>query len=215
MGCDIHLYVEKKNPVTNQWDKIGPVFFDNWRAGYIEKELKEIFGLDDDETWEVMEKYRKGDPPTNRTEQYIINKYFPKRIAKENLDMWDAEQIGLLASPFTDSPYKGRCYSLFGILSHVRSESNPIIGWEMTNYPKGLPDDASSDIYSLSDNWGDDGHSHNYFTVGELLDSSYAKMDNGELEKLGIDPYFFMKVVPTLLEMGKKNEVRIVFWFDN
>lgn len=212
MGCDIHLFVEKLNPVTHDWEKVGPVFFDNFYAGAITKDIMTVFGIDEDEAWEVVEKYRKGEAPINRTEQYILGKYFPKRIAKEDMKYWDAIQMGLLPYPYSDSPYGGRCYALFGILAGVRDSSNPIIGGISRH---SLPPDVSPEIRNMSDQWGYDAHSHNYFTIEELLDSNYAKMSDTDLRNLGIDPYFFFKTIPALLSLGKKDEVRIVFWFDN
>ena len=37
--------------------------------------MTETFGVDEDEAWEIMVKYRDNEPPTNRTEQYLLNKY--------------------------------------------------------------------------------------------------------------------------------------------
>ena len=40
-------------------------------------------------------------------------------------------------------------------------------------------------------------------------------MDKEELQTLGIDPYFFHTTIPQLQKIGKPEDVRIVFWFDN
>ena len=158
-----------------------------------------------------MVKYRDNIPPANRTEQYILDKYIPSRVAEPALGWFDAKELGLLPYPYSESPYGGRCYALFGILAGVRDETNPMIGG--LNYPRGMPTDASAEISGLEDEWGVDGHSWNYYTVGELLDSSYAKMNTEELHDLGIDPYFFNKAIPDLLKIGDKDDVRIVFFF--
>ena len=213
MGCDIHMFVEKWDPVNNDWKKIGKVFFDNYLASMFIEEMGETFGLDENDSWDIMIKYRDNEPPSNRTEQYIINKYLPSRMADPSIGWFDAKDMGLLPYPYSDSPYAGRCYSLFGILAGVRDHSNPMIGG--MEYPRGVPTDASPEIEDMFVNWDMDGHSWNYYTVGELLDSSYAKMNTEELRDIGIDPYFFNKALPDLLKIGDKDDVRIVFFFDN
>ena len=78
-----------------------------------------------------------------------------------------------------------------------------------------LPDDVSDELKSMSDGYGMDGHSHNYLTLKELMDSKYYKMSSDELMQDGIDPYFFKTMVPDLQKFGKPDDIRIVFWFDN
>jgi hypothetical protein len=64
------------------------------------------------------------------------------------------------------SIYDGRDYELFGILANVRytPDEGPI------SEPRGLPDDVSNVTKKESDIWGEDGHSHTYFTLRELKD---------------------------------------------
>ena len=195
------------------WKKIGKVFFDNYLASMFIEEMIDTFGVDENEAWDIMVKYRDNVPPSNRTEQYIINKYIPTRMADPEIGWFDAKDLGLLPYPYSESPYGGRCYSLFGILAGVRDQSNPMIGG--MDYPRGAPTDASPEIEEMIEDWDMDGHSWNYYTVGELLDSSYAKMNTEELRDIGIDPYFFNKALPDLLKIGDKDDVRIVFFFDN
>ena len=213
MGCDIHMFVEKYDPVNNEWKKMGKIFFDNYLASMFIEEMIDTFGVDEAEAWDVMVKYRDNVPPSNRTEQYIINKYIPTRMAEPEIGWFDAKDLGLLPYPYSESPYGGRCYSLFGVLAGVRDQSNPMIGG--MDYPRGAPTDASPEIEEMVEEWDLDGHSWNYYTVGELLDSSYAKMNTEELRDIGIDPYFFNKALPDLLKIGEKDDVRIVFFFDN
>ena len=40
-------------------------------------------------------------------------------------------------------------------------------------------------------------------------------MNTEELRDIGIDPYFFNNALPDLLKIGDKDDVRIVFFFDN
>ena len=213
MGCDIHMFVEKWDPVNNDWKKMGKVFYDNYLAGMFIDDMVETFGVDEEEAWEVMVKYRDNIPPANRTEQYILNKYIPTRMGEPELGWFEAKEMGLLPYPYSESPYGGRCYSLFGILAGVRDVSNPMIGG--LDFPRGMPDNASPEVGEMEDDWGPDGHSWNYYTLRELLDSHYAKMNTEELHDLGMDPYFFNNALPDLLKIGDKDDVRIVFFFDN
>ena len=213
MGCDIHMFAEKRNPVTNEWDVVGEEFTDSYALWELSKDIKDTFGMEEEEAWEVMMKWIDGESPTNRQDQFIMGKYIPKRVAPRG-SRWDyALAKGMIRSPFTSQPYGGRCYSLFGILAGVRNQSNPMIGGEYEL--KGIPDDASERVKNVSDEWDIDGHSHNYFTLRELLDSDYNKMDRNELINLGIDPYFFQTTLPQLQKIGTPDDVRIIFWFDN
>ncbi len=80
---------------------------------------------------------------------------------------------------------------------------------------RGLPDDVSEEICNISDEWGMDAHSHNYLYLDEILDSSYYKMSDSELDNMGLGTYFFRDVVDALLYLGDPKDIRIVFWFDN
>ena len=213
MGCDIHMFAEKRNPVTQKWDKIDEEFTDSYSLWALGKEITEVFGMDEEEAWDIMMNWVEGKSPTNREEQYIMGKFIPSRVAPRGSDWEYSYTKGMIRSPFTDQPYGGRCYSLFGILAGVRNTSNMMIGggWGL----KGMPDDASPQVQGMSDDWDVDGHSHNYFTVQELLDSDYNKMKKDELTTLGIDPYFFNTTLPQLQKIGNPEDVRIIFWFDN
>ena len=54
MGCDIHMFVEKYDPVNNSWKKIGKVFFDNYLASMFIEEMIDTFGVDEEEAWEMQ-----------------------------------------------------------------------------------------------------------------------------------------------------------------
>jgi len=62
--------------------------------------------------------------------------------------------------------YDSRNYSLFSILAGVRNYG----GNEQISELHGLPDDCCPEIKEESDSWGEDGHSHSFFTLKELLD---------------------------------------------
>ena len=80
MGCDIHMYVEKKNPVTHNWDKMGNVFFQSYGASLIVRHLVTNMGITEDEGWTILQKWRDGEEPSNKLEEYIIGSYIPKNI---------------------------------------------------------------------------------------------------------------------------------------
>ena len=212
MGCDIHMWVEKKNPVTHNWDKMGKVFFESYGASLIVKNLVSVMGLTKDEGWNILHKWRDGEKPSNKSEEYIIGTYIPKNMGDKHLDWYDANEKGLLPYPFSDSPYGGRCYRLFGVLAGVRDTSIEMIVPDRYNE---LPDDVSDELKHMSDDYGYDAHSHNYLTLRELMDSKYYKMSSEKLNNMGIDSYFFKTMVPDLQKFGKPDEIRIIFWFDN
>ena len=68
----------------------------------------------------------------------------------------------LIKVPFCED----RNYTLFATLANVRNYGNtPYI-----SEPRGLPDDVTDNTYIESERWGEDGHSHSYFTLKELID---------------------------------------------
>lgn len=59
-----------------------------------------------------------------------------------------------------------RNYDLFSILADVRNYNNIV----PISEPKGIPADADEPFKKESDRMDDDGHSHSYLTLQELLD---------------------------------------------
>ena len=78
-----------------------------------------------------------GTPPSNRTEQYVLNKYIPSKMAGKGVPWWEAEEQGKYSYPYTDQPYTGRCYRLFGILAQVRGHF--IRSYDILMIYRGLP----------------------------------------------------------------------------
>lgn len=91
--------------------------------------------------------------------------------------------------------YDGRSYILFSVLADVRNYD----GIQPISRPKGIPADCSEVTKKQIDYWGEDGHSHSYLTLRELLnyqkehsrvkvsglvDSKTAK----DLDEYGIEP---------------------------
>ena len=103
-----------------------------------------------------------------------------------------------------DEMYNGRSYYLFAILADVRNGSGEV---EPIDYPRGVPDDASSGYKYVVDRWDGDGHSHSYFTLDELMNFDWLKY-----EMLGE----FMETIEQMKSIyhDTKN-VRCCFFFDN
>ena len=118
-------------------------------------------------------------------DKWTINKYGD--------DGWTADEM-----------YNGRSYYLFAILADVRNGSGDI---EPIDYPRGIPDDASSGYKYVVDRWDGDGHSHSYFTLYELMNYDWSKY-----EILGD----FMETIEQMksIDPDPKN-VRCCFFFDN
>lgn len=202
-------------------------------------------------------------------------------------DEWKVED-GWTDVPFDSRFFNDRNYELFAILAGVRNKYDikPI------QEPRGLPSDCDPMILKANDSWGEDGHSHSWLTLAELLafdwtqtitcsgwvngikfanwlrydrehgeaPASYCggvggggvkhlteldllkevkaiqtrlpdyRMAEKEIEaKLGscyaeckwVQPYyklarrFWSDCIPRLIRLGKPEDVRIVFWFDN
>lgn len=73
----------------------------------------------------------------------------------------------------TMHPYDARNYDVFAILADVRNGrgfagSDTGDGFNPIADPKGVPEDASDYYKKVVDEWGQDGHSHSYFTMEEL-----------------------------------------------
>lgn len=67
--------------------------------------------------------------------------------------------------------YQGRNYRLFSVLANVRNYE------KLNKYisePKGLPDNCSTFVKTLSDEWDTDGHSHSFLTLKELKDYKFV-----------------------------------------
>jgi hypothetical protein len=70
--------------------------------------------------------------------------------------------------------YDNRNYSLFAILAGVRNGSgfagtdlgDPVVP---ISEPRGVPEDVSDEVRKEIEQWDIDGHSHSWFTIGELL----------------------------------------------
>ncbi len=208
MGCDVHMFVERKNSNTGRWEKIGDVFTKGYIIDHIKGIVESRFGLTKDESNSIVLNYYKGVKPENKFESYIHD-HIKKYTTDDTNFPWFSDS-SKFPSPYTDQPYIDRNYNLFGALAGVRHPYMDVISGL-----KGLPNDVSDEICRISDDWGIDGHSHNYLTVKELIDSNYYKMTDKDLDGVGVGTYFFREVINSLLELGDPENIRVVFWFYN
>jgi hypothetical protein len=98
-----------------------------------------------------------------------------------------------------DELYSGRDYSLFEKLAGVRGYDEKAIC-----YARGFPIDASSGYTEIVNQWDDDGHSHSYFTLSELLKENFDDFEEFK------DTVESMKLIDP-----DPDKVRCVFFFDN
>ncbi len=213
MGCDIHLFVEKKNPATGVWDKVGRELLDSNSLERISYSISEVRGISSEDAYKIVLKYFKGEEPSNKIEHYIIGKLIPKNLPTEDnvLNWVDNITNGKYPYPYSDQPYGGRCYRLFGVLAGVRDyDTEPI------SDVRGLPDDTSPEVMRISNVYGIDGHSHHHYYLDELLDTPYYKMSEDELYDNGISPFFFKIMLDDISKISDDPaDIRVVFWFDN
>lgn len=118
-----------------------------------------------------------------------------------------------MGEPLIVEPFGWRSYAMFAFFAGVRNDGTVIPLAE----PRGLPDDACDDTrYDLADDYGD-LHSTSWLSLRELIDADFGRHFPTEFWKhegipLG-DLYF--EHLETLKTLGKPDDVRIVFAFDN
>ena len=101
------------------------------------------------------------------------------------------EPISRFNERFTSAPYKGRNYELFSVLADVRNTRSffnifdpSLIHQERDSLlpiaqPRGIPEDASKAWKRECKAWGQDFHSHSWFTLTELIEAR----DGGAFEQ--------------------------------
>jgi hypothetical protein len=106
--------------------------------------------------------------------------------------------------------YSERNYYVFSILADVRNSSLGGQGRVDTiDYPRGIPNDASSAYLYYTNKWSGDGHSHSYFTLKELLEVDWSEYDQEYIKN-------FLNIIEDLKSIDPDpNNVRICFFFDN
>jgi hypothetical protein len=219
MGCDIHMYAERYNREDRKWEKVGNEFLSDYSIYFITKHIENEIGCDTKLAENILNKYlddsyNKNLNPKNiqeKLEKYIFNYLNENLPPKDKVVSWsEVEFEGKLLNLYTDTPYGGRNYELFGVLAGVRSNE-----FDSIDYPRGLPEDVTEEIKNKHQEWDVDAHSATYYSLDELLDSDYRKMSVDELVELRLK-YFFKDVLDTCLKLtDNPSDFRLVFWFDN
>lgn len=156
MGCDIHLYVEKRQ-ADGSWAAVsGPnpriANYREWAKSHRERgENDQADRLEADAAAVESGAKAKSEPD----EEGYLSEYDNPAV-------------------FEDWLYDGRNYDLFGILANVRNGRGFAgvktgLGFVPIAMPKDLPADVSATVKEKSDGWGCDGHSHSFHTVADLL----------------------------------------------
>jgi hypothetical protein len=128
----------------------------------------------------------------------------PSKFRWVSADKWEIED-GNWHVPYNLEYYNRRNYYLFSILADVRNGS----GVEPINYPKGIPDDASTGYLYMCVQWDSDAHSHSYFTLEELLNVDWSEYES---DRIG----GFMETLERMKKIDKDPfNVRCCFFFDN
>lgn len=157
MGCDIHIYVEKRQE-DGLWAVVaGPnpriSNYRRWAAYARERgEIERAEKLEQDATEIASGRRAKEADPD---EDGFVDEYDNPMV-------------------LADWAYDGRNYDLFAILANVRNGRGFAgiktgAGFVPVAMPKGLPDDVSHYVKARSDSWGVDGHSHSHHTLADLL----------------------------------------------
>ena len=139
-----------------------------------------------------------------------IHLYLERKIAVKGTPKW----VGLGEVRGTLST---RNYGLFAELASVRGQSS------RNMHPLGIPADASELVAFSCDDSGQDGHSHSWCTVREMvLAYAIAKGTADELVVAALenDTRCVVRQFEKLTEFWMNNddsahEYRFVFWFDN
>jgi hypothetical protein len=81
---------------------------------------------------------------------------------------------------YKDEFYSGRNYDLFSILANVRNGYGFAgittgAGFTPISNPKGVPPDCCSEYRKEVECWGNDGHSHSYLTLKEILSFDWTQ----------------------------------------
>lgn len=180
VGCDIHIYVEKKNS-KGVWEivKGRNPRIDNYRSyaktAFERGDLERAARLQLEAT-----QIENGTMLQEGIEK--LEKYYPKEDREKDPDIMYEYQQEILVSSDYDAPkratnwiYDGRNYDLFAILANVRNGYgfagvDTGDGFIPISMPKDLPNDVSTFVKREADHWDGDGHSHSYLTVKELMD---------------------------------------------
>jgi len=105
---------------------------------------------------------------------FVEKKVDGKWVSADSWEREEEEGFNSLSVDYNKRFYSGRNYDLFAILADVRNGSgfagcDTGDGFVPIDSPRGIPEDASTEVKECSERWDGDGHSHSWFTLAELL----------------------------------------------
>jgi hypothetical protein len=104
-----------------------------------------------------------------------------------------------------------RNYKLFSLLADVRNINNI----EPISPPRGVPDDASFFYIDRVESWSDDGHSHSYYLLSELLNIDWDSY-KATYPDIYLDSFLNeIELLQKLPIFDDPDNFRLVFFFDN
>jgi hypothetical protein len=163
LGCDIHLYVEKRQ-ADGTWAVVkGP----NPR-------------IEDCRLYAAKARERGDEDRAKGLEEEAAS------IESGAKAQYEPDEDGYLSESRNPEIhqgwlYDGRNYDLFAILANVRNGRGFAgvktgLGFNPIAEPKGLPEDVSGYVKAASDQWDGDGHSHSWHTLADLLAYDWHQM---------------------------------------
>lgn len=214
MGCDIHLYVEKKNPVSGKWEPDGK-FVDKHGEGYADIPYEErIYSDRNYDLFAILADVRNGRGFAGcKTGEGFVPISSPRGLPSDV-----SPQV---KSVSVDWGVDGHSHSYFTV------EELDKYDWSQETVGQGY---ITPDVY---DGWFDrDEPAYPHCgDVGGPNVIKYAEaewLSAGKPRREGVyilvqwnmmysvaAGSFFTKALPKLRKMGHPDEVRIVFWFDN
>jgi len=118
--------------------------------------------------------------------------------------------------PMRFQPATNRNYRFFGFLANVRN-ADPTAGVPVISQPRGFPNYCSSEVLAEAKSWECDAHSHSYHTKRQL-EEAWGLLSSSDREGMNSSYHEVMSYLwHTQLDFDNfdKDEIRIVFWFDN
>lgn len=139
----------------------------------------------------------------------MINSYVERR----NIDSLEWEYVK------GKNPFQRRGdYEVYSFLADVRNYNRCI----PIDDPRYLPDNMSDDLYKIYYEGREDNYSESYLGLDELLNFDYEKPCRIGEEGHEVIPTYreflgkdFFEELEELKKLGKSDDIRIVFWFDN
>lgn len=143
MGCDVHMYVEKKNNTKRPNMENGKIF----APVHVFKPWVAVKGINQ---WDI-DMYNRRLEKDNENEHYV--------------KMLEEAKKGCYA----DWVYDGRNYALFAMLAGVRNRCDFV----QISDTKGVPSNMSDTVKNEYEEWYGDAHSASWLTLRELKEFNW------------------------------------------